>query len=153
MDTHGNLVERWCSMTVQSLMNFVPGKPFYIFVLNMTANPASFPRFMIVDYVPRAPTCIIHARDDDPNMWTDDHPIPTHCDRFNSDPIINAVRYKPPESRDKQTDRHIAVEQSDEIWRTNWRKDITLLDEYSASGEKLINMLPEFKIMWDENAG
>lgn len=60
--TYSNDVERRCSMAVRGLMDFIPGKPFHIYILSMTSKVVSLQKFMIVAYVSIAPTCIIHVR-------------------------------------------------------------------------------------------
>lgn len=119
----------------------------------MTASPVRFPKFMKVAYAPRAPTCIIHAGDDEPHMWTNEHFIQTQCTKFNSDPTINAAQCKLHKRCDKQMDRNNAKKQSDKISKADWRKDLTVPDEYSASDDKCFNTLSKFKSMWDGNVG
>lgn len=61
-ETGGNVIEHRCSMTARVLMGIIPGKPFYIYVVLMTAKPANLPKIMIATYALRAPACIFHTR-------------------------------------------------------------------------------------------
>lgn len=93
-------------------MDIIPGKPFYSCIVNMATKPGELQKFIVVAYESRAPTCIINARYDEPHTVTDERPITTQCDRFDSGPTINAVRYKPPKRLEEQSDRENAVNQS-----------------------------------------
>lgn len=58
-------------------MDILPGKPFYVYVVNMTAKPVDLPKLMIVACALNSPTCIIHVRDYEPHMFTYECSIPT----------------------------------------------------------------------------
>lgn len=60
---------------------------------------------MIVANKSSAPTRIVHVRDEEPQMMTNESLLPTQCDKFNSNPPNNAVWFKPPERRNEQMDR------------------------------------------------
>lgn len=65
IETHCNIVEHRCFMTVRGFMDIVPGKPFYVFILNTTANPVNLPNCMTVAYASSSPACMTHPRDDE----------------------------------------------------------------------------------------
>lgn len=48
IETHRSVVEHRCPMTAQGLMDIVPGKPFYVYILYMTAKAVNFPKFVVV---------------------------------------------------------------------------------------------------------
>lgn len=54
IEIDGNVVEGRCSMTTWGLMDILPGKPFYVYVVNMMANPVNLPKFMKFMIVPFA---------------------------------------------------------------------------------------------------
>lgn len=126
IETKGNVVECQCSLTPRDLMYTLPGKLFYVYIVNMTARLVNLLKFMIVAYLSSAPAWIICARDDGPHVWTNECPIQTKWDTFNSSPTINAVRYRRFEPCNEQVDFHNAVKQSDEVLNTDWRKKLTL---------------------------
>lgn len=64
-------------MDVRGLMDIQPGKPLYVYIVNMKAERVNLPKFMKVAYASTAPTCIIHASDDEPHIMTDEDPIST----------------------------------------------------------------------------
>lgn len=88
-ETHGILVQRRCSMNVRGPTDILTGKTFYVCIANMTANPVTLPKFMIVTFVSRAPTCITHARYGELHMLKEDGLILTQCYRSNSGPTVN----------------------------------------------------------------
>lgn len=104
---------------------------------------------MIVAYASSAPTSITLAREDEPHTLRHECPIPTQCNKNNSEPTTNAVKYKLAERYDEEVDRQNAVEQLDEILKTDSCKGITVPKEYYAYIDKLFNMLTKFESMWD----
>lgn len=48
IETHSKFVEQRGSMTAQSLMDTLPGKPCHFYILSMAAKLATLPKFMIV---------------------------------------------------------------------------------------------------------
>lgn len=46
-------------------------------------------------------------------------------------------------------DQHYAIKESDKISKDNLCEALTLPDEYSAYGEKFVNIITEFERMWD----
>lgn len=60
----GSVIERQFSMTARGHVEIFPGKPIYVYAVNMIANPVNWSKFMIVDYVSSGTACIIPARDD-----------------------------------------------------------------------------------------
>lgn len=69
-------------------------KPVYVYIANMTAIPVQLPKFTLLAYASVAPTCIIRAIRDEPNMLEGRGTIPTQGDNFYSDPIVTSVFYK-----------------------------------------------------------
>lgn len=53
-------------------MDILPEKRFYVYISDMTSKLVNFPNFIMVAYASSAPTCIIHARDDELHMLTDE---------------------------------------------------------------------------------
>lgn len=141
IESQGNYFERRCSMTGR--------------ISGMTAKPVHLPNLMIVAYVSSDPacTCIIHTRDDELLMVTDECSIPLQCDKFNSDCTINVVRYKPPERCHKQMLSHNTVKPSVENSKTCWREYLTLPDDYFAYSDKFFNILTQFESTWDGRFG
>lgn len=134
-------------------MNILPGNLFHVYNVNLTARSIGLPKFMIVVYAPSASTWIIHVRGDELPMLADEHLIPMQRDKYNSDHTIKAVRYKSLECRDEQGDRHKAMKQSDKVSGTDWRKDLTLPDDYSAYRDKRIDIFTQLESLWDKQFG
>lgn len=80
-------------------------------------------------------------------------PILTERDKFISDPIVNAICYKPPARPGEQMGCYNAVKESDRIWKTDWCEDLSISDEYFAYDNKLDNRLAEFESIWDGHLG
>lgn len=80
-------------------------------------------------------------------MNADECSISMQCNKFNFDHRTNAVRYKPTKNQEEQKDRCNAVEQSNNISKTSWRKYHGLTDEDSAYRDKLISILTQFEII------
>lgn len=76
-------------------MDILHGKTHYLHIANMTGKPDNLPKFMRAAYASRAPICIIQERGDELQMLKREHPTPTHCNKFNSNPAVSAVRYGP----------------------------------------------------------
>lgn len=89
-------------MTAWILVGILPEHVFTSALQILTTRPVNLAKVVIVTYGSSGPTCINHARDDDPRIYADDCHTPRQYDKFNSGPNINAVRYKPPELCDKQ---------------------------------------------------
>lgn len=134
-------------------MDILPGNPSFVYIENLTKKPIDLQKFMTVTYASSDPTCIIHARYDEQRMLTDEGKIQTQCDKCHSGPTINAGRYKLPKRCDDWVHRCNAVKKSDEVLKTNWREDLTPLDEYSGYSEKFINLLTQFESMWYRHRG
>lgn len=98
---------------------------------------------MIVALVSNAPACIIHARNDELYIFKDEGPILKECDKFHSNPRIQAVHHKTNKHCNEQMDHDNAVEQSDKILNTNWRENLTLPEENSAYCGKFIDMVTQ----------
>lgn len=93
---------------------------------------------MIVACASSAPTCLIHARNDELHMLEGTTLIPSQCDKYNSDPTLNDVWYKLLERCDDQSDRHNTLKHSDEIWKTDWCEDPALPKSYSGIQRKVL---------------
>lgn len=65
IETHGNVARCRCSMNARDLTDILSWKPFYVYIVNMKAEPVNLPRFMIVAYASSASTYTIQARDDE----------------------------------------------------------------------------------------
>lgn len=109
-------------MTAEGVTDILPGNPFYVYILNLTAKPVNLSKLMIVADASSSPTCIIHAKDNEPHILTDEFLMPTKCDNWNYDPTINAVRYRPPKRYNMQLDHHNAVQQSEKNSKTDCRE-------------------------------
>lgn len=149
IEAHCTVSERQCSMIKRGLIDILPGKRCYLYIITMTAKLANLRKCMILTYASSVTTCIIHAKDDEPYMLTDDGWIPMQCHKRNSDPTITSTRYTPFERCDKQVDHHSAVKQTGGICETDWREDPTLPDIFSGCSDKFINMLTEGESIWD----
>lgn len=104
IETSCNIVEPRCSMIVRGLMGILFGKLFYFYIANFTAKPINLPIFMIVSSSLNISTCIIHARDEEPNMLRDNALIRTQYYKVNIDPTVNAVREELPGRGNKEGD-------------------------------------------------
>lgn len=89
VEARGHVVECQCSITTRDMMDILHGKPIFVYIANMTANPVRLQKFMIVLYAPNAPICIKHAKDDEQYMLNEEDSVPEQGDKFNSDPTIN----------------------------------------------------------------
>lgn len=98
-------------MAAQDLMGILSGKPIFVSILYMKANPVNLPKFMIFAYVSSAPACIMHSRDGHPYMLKHEGDVSARCNNGSTDITLNAVRYKPQECRDEQMDRCSSVKQ------------------------------------------
>lgn len=72
--------------------------------------------------------------------------------KFNSDPIFNAVHYELPEPCDERVKRPKAIKEPYEISKTDWCEDVTLSGEYFAYRDIFINMLT-VESMWQGHLG
>lgn len=108
-ETHCNINECWCSMSVRGPMYILPGNSFHVYIANLTGKPPNLPKLMKGPSASKAPTSIIHVRDDDSNMLKDEGPGSTEYENRNSDSTFNTVRYKQPEYLNEKVDRNTAV--------------------------------------------
>lgn len=76
-------------------MSILHQEPFYIYMVNMIAEPVNLLKFMIFAYASSASTCILYARGGVPNRLRDRSSILTRLDKLDSDLPIDAVRYEP----------------------------------------------------------
>lgn len=97
-------------MSARSLMDILAGKPFYVFIPNLTAKPVDLPKLMIVASASNARSSIVHARDVDPCITKVRGRALLQCNATNS---VHLVCYQSPERRDEQMDRHNAVKELD----------------------------------------
>lgn len=65
-------------------------------------------------------------------MLSNESPIPTQCDKFNSDPTIYTAHYNSPDPCHGQADRPHSNIESDKISKTNRPEDVTWPKHYSA---------------------
>lgn len=144
-ETNRNIVERRCSMTVRSLMGILSGKPFYVSVETLTAKTVSSPKFVIAGNVSSAPTCNTHTRDDKPYVLKNEGTVWTQCNNGSTNPIVNAILFKPRESQDEPGDRQISVE---DLY-TEWWKELVITDQHSAFCNKFGWMLEQLESTWD----
>lgn len=89
-------------MNLRGVENILPGKPFYVNIMNFTPKPVNLLKFMIVAYASNAPKCVVHVRVDKLFTMGSGSQVVMQCDLKNT---VNAVHYKPPERRDNQVDR------------------------------------------------
>lgn len=78
-------------MTASGLTDILPGKPFYVFIANMTARPDNLPKFMKVAITSNASTCNVYVRDDELHMWKEECRILTKRDKSSSHTTVSAV--------------------------------------------------------------
>lgn len=149
IETHCNIIGLRCFMTERGLMHILPGKPFYLYITNLKAKQTNLPNDLIVPSASNAPTCIIHAQDDEPQMLKDKGRVMMQCDKSSTDPTVKEVRYKPFQRRKKQVNRHNAAKISDKILKIDWRGELMIPEEYSTYCNKFIRMLTQFKSTWD----
>lgn len=83
----------------------------------------------------------MHAKDDEPHIFTDESPIVTQCDKFDSNQTTYAIRYRPLKRCNEKLDRHGTEKQSEEILKTDWHKYPTVSEKVSANCNKFFNRL------------
>lgn len=66
VETHMHLAKRRCSMAARGIMEIFPGKPFFLYVANLSGKPVHLPKHMIVAYASNSPKCIVHFRGTEP---------------------------------------------------------------------------------------
>lgn len=120
-----NAVEYQFSITVWGLMYILPGKLFYVYIKNSTANLANLPKHMIVASLSNNPNGIIHTRDDYLHKLNVEGPIMTQCHKFSSDSTVTAVFFKPPERHNEQVYCHNTGKEPDKNLKTNCCKDLS----------------------------
>lgn len=72
-------------------MDILPGRLFFVYTENLKATTVNQQRFTIFAYSSSSLTCMMHARDDEPYKLEKTASIPMQCDKFISDPTLNAV--------------------------------------------------------------
>lgn len=108
-------------MTMRCLVDILPVKPFYLYILSMKAKLVSLPNFMIVWFVSSAPACTIPARDTDPDMLKNERLIPKQCNYGSTDRTVNIVYYKQHDRCNEKVDCHNFVKHLDENSHTDWQ--------------------------------
>lgn len=141
IEIHCNIDKRQCPKTAQGEMDIIAVKPFYELTSSMTARPVSFPRLMILAFASSATKSIIHAKGVEPHKLKEKNLMPMQSDKFNSDPIVTATQYEPPERSGEQMDGSNVVKQSDEVSENDWRGYLILPDEYSPYSNKVLACL------------
>lgn len=68
VENHPRIVDHKCLMACRGVMEIFPGVPFHICIANMLAKAVSLTCHMIVASKTNAPSHIIHARSDEPDM-------------------------------------------------------------------------------------
>lgn len=101
--------ERRCSITTGSEMNILHGKPFYIYIANLIANPLNEPKFRVVVTESNFPTCIIHARDDESHMLKGNSPAWTKYETLNTNTTVDSGPYRRSERQHEEVDLQNAV--------------------------------------------
>lgn len=149
---HGNYFQCQLFVTALGLMDIHRENPISHYMANTAATLVSLPKFMIGAYVSSASTCIIHFRNDEPQMLAEEGPIPTQGNNFNSDPTTNETLYKPPQRCNKEVLRHYAVKWSDKISKTDRHKHFILPNKISASRTAFYRCL-QFERMWNRLLG
>lgn len=112
-----NIMRRRWSITDWSLMESLPGKPFHLYIENLTAMPVNLSKVMIFAiasnrscrHPKRAWRC--------PWRWMAQQENKTHSDKDEDENFINAVRYKLPEHGGEYVDRRSAVKQFEEEFK------------------------------------
>lgn len=79
-------------MAVQSRMDILHGKLFYVYIINLMTKQVSLPEFMISSSVPSIANRIIHVGEDDPLLMAIGSLVLTQGDLITT---LNAVHYMP----------------------------------------------------------
>lgn len=108
--THCNIDGQRGSISLWGMMDILPAEPFFAHVANVAAKPFNLLKFLTVVFESNAPTCTIHAGDDESYMPEEEDQILTQCPKFNPNPKINGVGYKVTGWWNKRVDHHFAVE-------------------------------------------
>lgn len=130
IETHGNVVKRWCFITAKGLMDIFAGKLSHVYIINMTEMAVNFPKYMIVVYAFSAPAYIIHVADDEMYMLKNEGLIPTQCNHGKL--ALRQISFcsKPQKQQDERVDRHNSIKQLDKISHTACRKELVTRNQY-----------------------
>lgn len=110
IETHRYVVEQGCSFTGQRLNYILPGKPFYVYITNLTIRVVNLLKSLIVSSVSNALSCIVQAFDDEPCTMESEDQASKQCSLNN---LVYSVHYEPSECHDKLVDRQNVVIESD----------------------------------------
>lgn len=116
----------------------------------LTAKPVNVPKFMTVESAFNDPSCIIHARGDEPCTTRDRGQASTQYDSTNS---VYAVHYQPPKRLDKQVEGRYAMKQLDGNATVNWRDELQMPNERIAYCQWFVYIPTQFDNMWDVQVG
>lgn len=134
IETLGIFVERQFSCTARGVMDIIPRERFYIYIAELKARPVNLPKITIVAML-QVPAHAPYIQE----------MSATHAGKyghkFNSNPPIKVVKFKPLDPQDEQVRSHNVFEESNDAWKTEWLGDLTLRDEYSAYHNKLATCL------------
>lgn len=92
VETHHNIFERWCALTMKGEIYILPGTPFYVYIAKLTARPIILLTLMIGSFASNSPKCIRQAREDELRSKTDGGPILTQSNKFISYLTVDAVQ-------------------------------------------------------------
>lgn len=124
--------------------------PFYVYIATITAKLVRLQKYMIVAIESGAPSCIIHACDEETYLAEIRSQTSTQCDLTKS---IHAVYYKPLKHRAEQMDRHDAVKESEGNAGIDWRDELKLQNKYVAYRHLFVNVLAQFENTRDSHLG
>lgn len=114
IESHCNIVDRWCSMMARSLKTIFLGRLFHYYIATLTPKPVCLPRFMVADSATRAATCIIHECKNESSRVETKLQNTTHIDNDEKEHWTIAVSYKKWTHCDEKRDRCNAVALLDE---------------------------------------
>lgn len=99
IETNCNIIERRCSMIMGGIVDILPGKLSYFYMVSLTTKPVNLFKFITVTSVPNAPAWVIHARDDEPYMSKNKCQFSSPFYIRGTDRTVDAARYKLQERR------------------------------------------------------
>lgn len=76
-----NIVERQCSMTTPGLIDILPGKPYYVYIADVTAKSDILPKFEIFTFASNTKACIIHVSDDETYILKNEGQVLNQCEK------------------------------------------------------------------------
>lgn len=105
-------------MTARSLMNFLPGNCFHVYITNLMAKPASSSKFMIISSVSTSPTGIVLTCDNEQSRMESNLQKSIYSDKPEDESVINTICFCPQEHSHKQVDQHNTVRDRTKIRST-----------------------------------